>query len=346
MKNITTTIGLFAAALIIISFLFRIMHLPGIWPLLAIAFILISFGYLPCFFYAKYKDSKGHKNWILWLTGFIAMFCISLSFLVSIMNWPFRSFLTLVGFTFLYLIFIPIYLYHTRKFATDKFTNYAVLIGLVFGSTIFSFSAFNLVNKEILNSFTVIDEGIIESKVKLDERVNTLYEKLEGAENNTAIREIASQLKSKTDKLVDFIEKIKTRMYSEAGSEDGTLEKVADKSNVNIPSQIMILEMAGNELKQNLSQYRDWMLDVVSDNNISQEIKISISSLLNTTDPPPNPSVGQIPWEAHYFDHLPLMAVSIQLSSIQSNVKRVEFDVLSFLIRQESNKARITSKEE
>ncbi|MFP9115069.1 GldL-related protein [Flavobacterium sp. RHBU_3] len=58
MKRTVNLLGFLASFTLSTGFMFKIMHWPIASILMLIGFALLNFGFLPTFFYQKYKESK------------------------------------------------------------------------------------------------------------------------------------------------------------------------------------------------------------------------------------------------------------------------------------------------
>ncbi|KGO86537.1 hypothetical protein Q765_09925 [Flavobacterium rivuli WB 3.3-2 = DSM 21788] len=56
----------------------------------------------------------------IYISGFVAGFCLSTGSLFKIMHWPFASILLLLGFIILNVLFMPLFFYHKYKTADKK----------------------------------------------------------------------------------------------------------------------------------------------------------------------------------------------------------------------------------
>lgn len=58
MKRAVYLIGFLASFLLSTGFMFKIMHWPGASIMMVLGFILLNIGFLPMYFYDKYKSAK------------------------------------------------------------------------------------------------------------------------------------------------------------------------------------------------------------------------------------------------------------------------------------------------
>ncbi len=195
------------------------------------------------------------------------------------------------------------------------------------------------VQKEVLNAFLIVEEGLGKMNENYAENNQTMYTAFEQAyaENPSKTkkwRDLAMEVKKMADERYELIQDLKLKIL-QTGKEKEAIEgrkiypdKIKAKENTDIPAQVMITEGNGKKLKAAIESYRKFLLD-----NIDPSYDIlrkSIETGLNTNDPPPKEGKTES-WESEHFEHLPLMGVITIMSGLQSNIRNAEADMIRYL---------------
>ncbi len=151
--------------------------------------------------------------------------------------------------------------------------------------------------------------------------------------------------------MYNYIQDLKLRILNEA--ERGKSEAIEGKSidrdkieattDYDTPHRIMI----GNELndksearklKNEIAQLREFMLTVVTEKPLPDQLKESISKSLDTDPPLPVKGKKNDPetqtWEYHKFGHSPLMGFLAIMSSLQIDLRNAESEMINYLYAQ------------
>jgi gliding motility-associated protein GldM len=212
------------------------------------------------------------------------------------------------------------------------------------------------VSTSVLDAFKIIDEGLEKTGVTMENKNKEIYTEFDQAyqlnQSKTALwRDRAMQVQEKTQKLYDYIQDLKLRTLNEA--ERGKSEAIEGKSinrnkienttDYDTPHRIMI----GNELndksearklKNEIAQLREFMLTVVTEKPLPDQLKESISKSLDTEPPPPVKGKKNDPetqtWEYHKFGHSPLMGFLAIMSSLQIDLRNAESEMINYLYAQ------------
>ncbi len=194
------------------------------------------------------------------------------------------------------------------------------------------------VSAEILNSFVLINNSIIASTDNVSSKNDEGYGEFEAAlkENPKKVEawyDYAKQLRQKTNELDSLIQSYKVHLVKVADGDDGDVDNIKKKDELNVGSQVMILEGRGETLKEEIDTYRDFVLSLIKDT--SSVLIANIEKTLNTDDIESMNEPGTfVPWPEANFEHLPLIAVVAMMSKMQNDVRNVESDVLSYLLGQ------------
>jgi gliding motility-associated protein GldM len=164
-------------------------------------------------------------------------------------------------------------------------------------------------------------------------------------------RDRASQVRERTQKLYDYIQdlKIKTLDQAERGKSDAIEGKVINRDEIDAttdydsPHNVMI----GNELndksearklKNEIASLREFMLTVVKEKELPEQLRQSIEKSLDTDAPKPRKGKKNDPelatWEYHKFGHSPLMGFLAIMSSLQIDLRNAESEMINYLYAQ------------
>jgi len=205
------------------------------------------------------------------------------------------------------------------------------------------------VSKDVLDAFILVDEGLTETTTNFSKKNSSFYSDFQEAflQNEKKVekwKKKADEVKIKSDELYDFIQECKTDIVTVSEGPDSEafheghveLSLVKGKDNNNIPAQVMITEKKGEQLKEKIIEYREFLLELIEDKNTYAPVVLAIENTLDTEDPEPDPHAKgeQHTWESEHFEHLPLASVITILSKMQSDVRNTEAEILSYLLSQ------------
>lgn len=219
------------------------------------------------------------------------------------------------------------------------------------------------VSKEILDAFVLINEGLENTKVTFKQKIDEQYAKFEASysENPAKYRqnwEKAKEVRDMANEITDQVDRIKAHLISKveklpieqviASNGRGqdtvlSLQYVNMKDNYDISTEVLVGENAGMprtshpdgdylaaaNLRKNLEEFRerlkellDGQMPVLADNfdrTFDFSDRRDASGTMST-------------WEGMNFYYIPLAAVITNLSKIQTDVRNVEADIVSWLM--------------
>ncbi len=193
------------------------------------------------------------------------------------------------------------------------------------------------VSGELLKAFQLVDESIQQSISTVNSKNELLYTKFAIAEQSNpakvkSVREEADLIKAAADSLYNQIYALKVLMVKTVDSE-GTVDNFVGADNQDVAPQIMITEKDGarsKELKKKIEEYKSLLLSLVDGDSTLVE---NINRTLSTESETPSQK-GDIKrsWESQKFEHLPLSASFALMTSIMSNIRTTQADVVSHLL--------------
>ena len=203
------------------------------------------------------------------------------------------------------------------------------------------------VQKEVLNAFVNVDEGLVKTTENFDVKNQMIYKDIAKAaainpEKARQIKSQADEVKQRADELFEYIQDLKLEIVRAADGEDAKAihgrdihpMQIEGKDNMDRPAQIMIggaeniKTTKAFELKSKIIEFREYLLSLTSESDTT--IRNSIKKSLDTSDPPVHE--GQThSWESTNFEHLPLIGVTTIMSGFQGDVRNAESEILRFL---------------
>jgi gliding motility-associated protein GldM len=197
------------------------------------------------------------------------------------------------------------------------------------------------VQKEVLNAFVIVDEGISKMNENYAIKNNRIYDDFNQAvaekpKKATKWRDIAFKVKAMADALDEMIYQNKIEIINIVeGPKTPSLEgkKIHPmlfngKENTDKPAEVMIVKGGGKRLKEAIKTFREFLLAQIEPK--AEGVRNAILTGLNTDDPPAKGGKTET-WESEHFEHLPMVGVITIMSGLQSNVRNAESDILRYL---------------
>lgn len=193
------------------------------------------------------------------------------------------------------------------------------------------------VSADILNGFAMVDKSLRTTIKASDVRSNALYDDFQYlySQNPVKVKEWldkASMVKVKSDSLYNYIQNFKYEMVrlSDGDKTDPNLEVIQGASDTNAPGLYGLQRGNAGKLKAAISEYREFMMDVVSADTAKKEMY----NLIFATDEGKTTSGETISWENSIFESMPLSAVVAILTKFQSDIRSAEAETVMYLKAQ------------
>jgi gliding motility-associated protein GldM len=209
------------------------------------------------------------------------------------------------------------------------------------------------VSKEIINSFMVIETGLMSTNKGIDNKNGILYSQFELALLNDEKKakpfyDKAMEIRKKSDELVKFIQEIKGELktetefgvnYSPEQKKIGdTLSSrlIAKPDDYDTPTNYMIGEDPANvtgkaaELKKKLNDHHKFLLAQLAPDQ-QKELENNLKTL-ETKEQWNQSEEKTVSWEWYNFYHMPITAMLANLTRMQVDVKNAEGDVVNELL--------------
>jgi hypothetical protein len=320
MKRSVYITGISCAILMLFGCVAKIMHWPGAGVLLVVAVFLFCFGFLPMALKNSYDLLPLKKMKTLHVVAYLVFAVCMMGVLFKVMHWPGASMFLLVGLLSPFVIFLPVYLYHTKEEEKTGNKNFlGLVLGLMFLAVFSVFLALS-VSKQILW------QGV--ESVKQNESNARTYAYATNGENEIT--------KSAND-LINYSNELKCLMLSLAGEKmcDGNTtnanykpEYIGGLDNWGAANAVFLSEEGTartKALKQKIESFKE---NILASKNITPELAELVNTLFYTGD---NDVTGIYPpgmaWEKREFNYSLLFMLDF-LSKLQSNVRLVEGEAL------------------
>ena len=199
------------------------------------------------------------------------------------------------------------------------------------------------VSKDILNSFSIVDEALTTSNQITLSKNNQDYAELNqqkailGEDKVADAFDKAKQIKDLSNEIVDYIEQFKIKyiefVETTATNEDGTTKTVAQltqKDNISKSTNYMMNEGHAEVLKEKILTYRNQLLSFVDENDVksmSEVIGIDLNKKFK------NANGAQESWETHYFEGVIFAAGVTLLNKTIGEIRNAESGILKYVIR-------------
>jgi gliding motility-associated protein GldM len=189
------------------------------------------------------------------------------------------------------------------------------------------------VSNEVLNGFSIVEESLKRTTANATKENLAIYDDF-GAQmkaNPQKVKEWydkAMQVRQMSDSLFNMIDELKVAIVKEADGKDGDLHNIRNKEDMEAANQVMLApgRGRGKELFDAVNAYRKQMLDMA----IGTRQKKTISEILTTTIPENMRTLGKN-WQEYMFESMPAAAAVTLLSTLQSNVRYTEGEILHTL---------------
>lgn len=203
------------------------------------------------------------------------------------------------------------------------------------------------VQKEVLNAFINIDEGMVKTIENFSKKNQLIYDDFgqKAAANPSKVKswyDKALEVKKRADELYAMINKLKKEIVvlvdgpatAAIEGDKVSVKGINTKDNMDKPAQVMVGDNnngQGKVLKAAMVEYREFLLSLVDPK--STLVREAIEKELDTEDPPSHEGQRHS-WESEHFEHLPLAGVITIMSGLQANIRNAESEALRYLYTQ------------
>lgn len=328
MKKFIYISGIASVNLMLFGALLKVLHLYGGGVLLTISILVFCVVFLPLALISSFKSQDERTLKWLYVITFIVFFIDLMGALFKLQHWPGASWLMLVGLPLPFVLFLPVYLYQTRK-NKDKsvLNNLSVMFGLTF-LAVFSV----LLTLNVSSTFL---ENIALNSLN-NENSAKFYQPIAKNYNNSDI------IKQKSDELTAYIDKLKLEILTSTDNNQFVGNKLSESYNpLNVKnianSNLPIFSAQTGDSKSKIEVLKNMIDDyketISKSDKISENLKQLSNSLfdVSTKEIQSKDRSQKLSWEEREFPTTHLIIVLDALSRIQSNARFVEVEYLSTL---------------
>jgi gliding motility-associated protein GldM len=190
-------------------------------------------------------------------------------------------------------------------------------------------------SKDLLDAFLKLESGIDLTANNFVENVQPVYDKIESAAANNSSKAKATFknskiVKSKIQEINTLINTHKKWLIDNTGGVDENGIPLA-KDNQDIGAEYLMTKGHGEDLRKQITALKSYITGLIDKKDTS--IRQSVATLL-ATDEYKDYEGNKTSWEAGISEHLPLAAVTANLSNIQSYLRNTESITINYLFEE------------
>lgn len=189
--------------------------------------------------------------------------------------------------------------------------------------------------KEVIDSFELVESSLHKTIEDASRRNEFILDQLDSYNKDNESKagdwyKYGLTVKDQSDSIYNYIEDLKLEIVKEADGKNGTLDDIKKKEHLDAASVVMLnpVSRKGRKLREEVEGYRDELMRLVQD-SVQKEM---ISSLLNLDIPKGN-KLASKNWETAMFEKMPVAAAITLLTKLQGDIRNVEGEALSSLLR-------------
>ena len=186
---------------------------------------------------------------------------------------------------------------------------------------------------EVLDGFVLVDNSLKATTENSTIRNKQITANLHSAylANPAKVGEwhaLGTKVEKQSDEIFDYLGELKLRIVKEADGKDGDVNNIKRKENLDAAASVMLSPITGEgkKLKERIEGYRTDMSGLVDPSK-----KAIFESILSTKPKGTGPITHS--WEDGLFENMPVAAVVTLLTKMQNDVRYIEGEVLSTLIK-------------
>tara|TARA_B110000046_G_scaffold66152_1_gene73987 strand:- start:126 stop:866 length:741 start_codon:yes stop_codon:yes gene_type:complete len=120
MKRVTSITGLISASLVLLGTIFKLMHWPGAGIMLVLGSAIIALIVLPLMAFLALNNNTVSTNTSSIIFGYGAAILLTIGTIFKVQHWPGAAVVANIGFAFLVLVFMPLYMLKAYKTSENK----------------------------------------------------------------------------------------------------------------------------------------------------------------------------------------------------------------------------------
>lgn len=189
------------------------------------------------------------------------------------------------------------------------------------------------VSSDVLNGFTLVEDGLKRTNSNVSDRNAALYMQLEeftrqNPQKGKPWLDKATDVRRKTLSLYKYIDSLKLAIVRDADGVDGKVDNILNQDNLEASSKVMVTYGNGAKLERRLAAYRKYIAAYIAD----PKKQAAIQKALATEPVLQKGSMIKVPWVSGMFENMPVVASVTLLSKLQNDLLFAEGEALQTLV--------------
>ena len=189
------------------------------------------------------------------------------------------------------------------------------------------------VSSDVLNGFTLVEDGLKRTNSNVSDRNAALYMQLEeftrqNPQKGKPWLDKAADVRRQTLSLYKYIDSLKLAIVRDADGVDGKVDNILNQDNREASSKVMVTYGNGAKLERRLAAYRKYIAAYIAD----PKKQAAIQKALATEPVLQKGSMIKVPWVSGMFENMPVVASVTLLSKLQNDLLFAEGEALQTLV--------------
>lgn len=189
------------------------------------------------------------------------------------------------------------------------------------------------VSSDVLNGFSLVEDGLKRTNKNVDDRNAALYLQLEefskqNPQKGKVWYDRATDVRRRTASLYQFIDSLKLVIVRDADGEEGNVNDIKSQDNLEASSKIMLTYRNGEKLQDRLAVYKKYIVGFIPD----EKKRETILKALATEPVAQKDSRIRKSWVSGMFENMPVVAAVTLLSKMQNDLLFAEGEALASLL--------------
>lgn len=189
------------------------------------------------------------------------------------------------------------------------------------------------VSSDVLNGFTLVEDGLKRTNSNVSDRNAALYMQLEeftrqNPQKGKPWLDKAADVRRQTLSLYKYIDSLKLAIVRDADGVDGKVDNILNQDNLEASSKVMVTYGNGAKLERRLAAYRKNIAAYIAD----PKKQAAIQKALATEPVLQKGSMIKVPWVSGMFENMPVVASVTLLSKLQNDLLFAEGEALQTLV--------------
>lgn len=189
------------------------------------------------------------------------------------------------------------------------------------------------VSSDVLNGFTLVEDGLKRTNSNVSDRNAALYMQLEeftrqNPQKGKPWLDKAADVRRQTLSLYKYIDSLKLAIVRDADGVDGKADNILNQDNLEASSKVMVTYGNGAKLERRLAAYRKYIAAYIAD----PKKQAAIQKALATEPVLQKGSMIKVPWVSGMFENMPVVASVTLLSKLQNDLLFAEGEALQTLV--------------